>query len=102
MKNYHHLSLEEREKIFVWHEKGVRIREIGRRLSRSAGTITRELKRNTTGKGKNSREYLIFTYVACKADAKANKRAIKQRTKAPLKCPEIFLYVREHLRTPHF
>lgn len=102
MNNYHHLTLEEREKIFVWHEKGVGIREIGRRLNRSAGTITRELKRNATGKGKNNREYLIFRYVACKADVKARKRAIKQRTKAPLKCPEIFLYVREHLRSPYF
>lgn len=102
MNKYHHLNLEEREKIFVWHEKGVGVNEIGRRLKRNPGTISRELRRNATGKGKNNREYLIFRYVACKADVKAKKRAIKQRTKAPLKCPEIFLYVREHLRSPYF
>jgi IS30 family transposase len=31
----------------------------------------------------------------------AEKRALKQRYKAPLKNPEIFLYVREHLRAPY-
>jgi len=102
MKRYNHLTLEEREKLFVWNEAKVTIREIGRRLNRDPGTISRELKRNPSGIGKNSREYLIFRYIACRAQKKAEKRALKQRTKAPLKCPEIFLYVREHLRSPHF
>ncbi len=102
MEKYTHLTLEEREKLFVWHEAKVTIQEIGRRLNRNPGTISRELKRNKTGNGKNSREYLIFRYVACRAQKKAEKRALKQRTKAPLKCPEIFLYVREHLRKPYY
>ena len=102
MNKYHHLTLEEREKLFVWHEKKVGVREIGRRLNRNPGTISRELKRNATGKGKNSREYLIFRYVACRAQIKSEKKALKQRTKCPLKNPAIFLYVREHLRKPHY
>ena len=52
MKKYYHITLEEREKLFVWHEKGVGIREIGRRLKRDPGSISRELRRNTTGIGK--------------------------------------------------
>jgi len=102
MNKYHHLSLEEREKLFCWKEKGIGIREIGRRLGRSPGSISRELKRNKTGIGKNSREYLIFRYLPCKAQRKADRRALKQRTKCPLKNPAIFLYVREHLRKPYY
>lgn len=102
MKKYKQLTLLEREQLFVWHEAKIGIREIGRRLKRDPATITRELKRNASGNGKNSREYLMFRYLPCKAQRKAEKRALKQRTKAPLKCPEIFLYVRTHLRKPFY
>ena len=88
--------------MFGWYEKKVTIREIGRRLKRNPGTISRELKRNASGSRRRERELLTFQYLPCKAQKKANKRALKQRTKAPLKCPEIFLYVREHLRKPYF
>jgi len=102
MKQYQQLKLSEREQLFAWHEKKVSIREIGRRLRRDPGTISRELKRNASGKGKRSHEYLTFQYLPSKAQEKAEKRALKQRTKAPLKCPAIFLYVREHLRKPYY
>ncbi len=102
MNKYQQLTLLEREQLFVWHEKKVSIREIGRRLKRDPGTICRELKRNASGSGRQGRELLTFRYVPCKAQEKAEKRALEQRTKAPLKCPEIFLYVREHLRKPHY
>ena len=92
----------EREQLFVWHENKVSIREISRRLKRDPGTICRELKRNASGSGKRGRELLTFRYVACKAQKKAETRALRQRAKAPLKCPEIFLYVREHLRKPFY
>src|SRR5579862_3743048 len=102
MNIYHQLTLQEREQLFVWHEGKVSIREIGRRLKRDPGTICRELKRNASGNGRQGRELLTFRYLPCKAQKKAEKRALEQRTKAPLKCPEIFLYVREHLREPHY
>lgn len=100
MKNYEHVSLEEREKLYALKSQGVSLREIGRILSRSDTTIGRELKRNKTGLGKRSNEYLIFRYVPCRAHQKALKRGVKQRTKAPLKETLIWLYVREHLRKP--
>lgn len=101
MRNYTHLSLEEREKLYALLESGVSLRKIGRILGRSHSSLVRELKRNKTGQGKRSNEYLIFRYVPCKAQRKANIRGAKQRTKAPLKEPLIFLYVREHLRKPY-
>lgn len=89
MKTYRHLSLEEREKFYAWREAGVSFREIGRRLGRSHTTFMRERVRNAKyGK----------PYIPCQAHEIAVKRAIKQRCKAPLKEPLIFLYVREHLR----
>lgn len=102
MKTYKHLSLEDREKLFAWKEKKISLREIAKRLKRNPSSISRELKRNRSGEGKRSHEYFISRYIPCKAQKKAEKRALKQRTKAPLKCPEIFLYVREHLRSPFY
>lgn len=89
MRTFKHLSLEEREMYFVWKAQGLSLREIGKRLGRSHTTFVREPKRNA----KYGRPYL-----PCLADRKAKKRALKQRYRAPLKEPLIFLYVREKLR----
>ena len=101
MHSYRHLTLEEREKLFLWKEQGISLRTIGKRLYRSHSSLARELKRNRTGLGKRSNEYAIFRYVPCKAEEKAQRRGRTQRTHAPLKEPLIFLYVREHLRDPY-
>jgi len=100
MNSYKHLSLEEREKLVAFKEAGLSLRDIAKRLGRSHSSFVRELKRNKTGAGKRSREYLIFRYIPCRAHQKAVKRGVKQRTKAPLKETLIWLYVREHLRAP--
>ncbi len=89
MRTYHHLSLEEREKLYAWKEKGLSLREIGKQLNRDAGTLSREWRRNA--------KYGI-PYLPCTADRKAEKRGLKQRYRAPLKEPLIFLYVRTKLR----
>lgn len=102
MKQYHHLSLEEREKLFAWHESGISIQTIAKRLGRNPASVSRELGRNKTGRGQRSHEYLTSRYLPCRAQKKADKRALRQRTKAPLKNPGIFLYVRTHLRKPYY
>ncbi len=99
---YKHLSLEEREKLLCLFEQGISLREIGKLLGRKHTTLGRELKRNKVGAGKKSHEYFNSSYVPCIAHKKASSRAVRQRTKAPLKEPLIFLYVRQHLRTPFF
>lgn len=90
---FKHLSLEEREKLYAWKEKGLSLRKIAKKLDRPHSTLVRELKRNT----KYGKEYL-----PCVAQARAKRVGDNQRYKAPLKSPEVFLYVREHLRSPHF
>ncbi len=98
MRNYHHLTLEDREKLYALKATGISLRSIAKKLGRSHTSLSRELKRNI----KYGREYLWNEYIPCKAQKLALKRTIKQRYKAPLKEPFIFLYVREHLRKPYF
>ena len=93
MRSYAHLSLEEREKLFAWKEKGISIRKIAQNLGREHTTLSRELKRNTKY-GKQ--------YIPCFAQKRYQRISVKQRYRAPLKNPEIFLYVREHLRHPYY
>lgn len=86
---YKHLSLEEREKFYALKEQGFSLREIGRRLKRSHTTLSREPRRNA--------KYGV-KYIPCRAQRLSDKRALKQRYKAPLKNPTVFLHVRKHLR----
>lgn len=75
----------------MWINLGISYREIGRRLNRDHKTIREELKRNARyGNG----------YQPCHAQRRAERVGSRQRYKAPLKCPQIYLYVREHLRYP--
>lgn len=47
MKNYTHLNEEERVLISHYHDNGISIREISRKLGRHKSSISRELKRNS-------------------------------------------------------
>lgn len=87
--SYKHLSLEEREKLYALKEQGLSLRDIGKRLKRSDTTLGRELKRNAK---------YGAVYIPCRAQKLSDKRGWKQRYKAPLKKPLIFLYVRKNLR----
>ena len=60
-----YLSLEEREEIAVGVAAGLGAREIGRRLGRPASTVSREVRRNRSGRG----------YRATAAQARARARA---------------------------
>lgn len=94
---YQHFSLEEREKLAVLQAKGLSQHDIAKALGRNQSSISRELRNNI----RYGNEYHGNAYIPCKAQTLADKRAVKQRTKAPLKGPKVFLYVREHLREPY-
>lgn len=89
MKGYTQLSLVEREQLFGLIKEGIALREIGRRLKRSHSTFLRELRRNA--------KYGV-SYLPCRAQEKTDKRAVKQRRQASWKGPEVYLYIREHLK----
>ena len=88
-KQYSQLTLEERERLHILVSQKVSLRKIGKALGRSHQTISRELKRNRRAG---------TPYIPCIAHEKAIKRLVKQRTKAPLKNHEAYLYVRQKLR----
>jgi len=91
--SFKHLSLEEREILAIELAGGSSLRYVAKKLGRSHASLSRELRRNTKyGK----------TYMPCIAQKRAVRIGNKQRFKAPLKDPQIFLYVRQHLRYPHF
>ena len=87
---YTQLKESERVVIEILLEEGKSMRTIAKRLDRNVGTISREISRN---RNQNSGQY-----VAVKAHIKAVRKLKYQRYKAPLKNPEVFLYVREKLR----
>jgi len=88
-KKYSHLNLNEREQLSALRQQGLPFREIGKILNRDHTSLSREYQ-------KNSKYYR--QYQPCKAQAKAESVALKQRTKAPLKSHEIYLFVRKGLR----
>lgn len=51
MKHYQHLTGAERLRIYEWRTRGVAVAECARRLGRNKGTLSRELKRNSTEVG---------------------------------------------------
>lgn len=93
---YHHLELEEREKLYCLKGQGVSLRVIAKVLGRSPASLSRELKRNqllTKGLEKSS-----GVYIPCRAQAKAMKRAVLQRSQASWKGPEVLIYISEKLK----
>lgn len=88
---YKHLSLTEREKLFAYRALGKPFRWIAKRLGRSHSSLVRELKRPKYGSA----------YLPCTAQRDADRVCIRQRRRARLKNPTIFLFVREHLRKPY-
>ncbi len=88
-KEYHQLTLEERERLFGYKKQGVSLRTIAKRLKRNVGTISRELKRNAP---------YGQSYLPCTAEKRSVNRSVKQRSQASWKGPAVYLYVREHLK----
>lgn len=86
---YSHLSLDERVELYAGLKTGLSLRGMARALSRSPASLCRELKRHT----KYGRIYKPVL-----ADKRAAKWAARQRYKAPLKNPEILIYVHAKLK----
>lgn len=75
--SYTHLTIEERACIFQYKNMGMSIRSIARALNRNPSTISRELRRNKSGRK--------FPYHAVSAQRKYNKRRQSCHRKINLK-----------------
>lgn len=73
MTTYHHLSPEERALIMLEYQHGASIRSIALRLQRSPSTISRELQRNQSAKGR------YCATRAAKAYCSRRKHSVKPR-----------------------
>lgn len=89
MNKRKHLSIDEREIIYGLLQRGKSRNEIARRLSRPAKTVRSELTRNC----KYGR-----AYSPSRAQVRADRVGKRQRQKAPLKNPLVYVYTRQKLR----
>src|SRR5947207_8157480 len=86
-----YLSFAEREEIAILHAQGVGVREIARRLNRSASTISRELRRNAS-----TRSHAV-TYRATTAQWHAERRASRPKVSKLAANDALREYVQERL-----
>ena len=86
-----YLSLAEREEIAILHAQRVGVREIARRLSRSASTISRELRRNAS-----TRSHAVV-YRATTAQWHAERRASRPKVSKLAANDALREYVQERL-----
>lgn len=93
MGKFKQLTLEEREQLYLWRNQGISFREIGRRLKKDHGGLIKEWQRNSR---------FGITYLPAKAQLRAERKSREQRSKAPLKGMQIWLYVQEHIRAPYY
>lgn len=86
-----YLSLGEREQIALLHVQGHGVREIARRIERSASTISRELRRNASTRCGG------FSYRAITAQWHADRAARRPKPSKLLLNPELQRYVQDRL-----
>lgn len=91
---YNHLTLEERVEIYRLVNEEKTVIDIAQIIGRNKGTVSRELKRN--------KSRCDIPYTPTKAHELSIRREKKQRSKAPLKNHETYLYVRDKLRTENW
>lgn len=86
-----YLSLAEREEIALWRAQGEGVREIARRLGRSASTVSRELRRNAS-----TRTYRL-EYRASTAQWHAERRARRPKVAKMVSNDRLRQYVQDRL-----
>jgi IS30 family transposase len=89
-KNYNHINRDERVAISIMLRDGKNLSDISRALGRNKGTISREIKRNSSPKQK----YYSMPW----AHLKAERRSWRAHKRARLKNEEISLYVRSKFK----
>lgn len=91
MSSYKHLSESERDRISCWKAQGMSLREMARRLGRSAATLSREIRRNSAPRYRNC-------YLAHLAHSRAERRWQVRHRKRRLKSARLRQYVRARLK----
>ena len=95
-QSYEHLRLRERVEIELWRRAGCSLRWIGRRLGRSASTISRELRRNA----RPTKQWRA-TYAGERAHALAKRRRRWDARFKLARQPDLCALVRQSLAMGH-
>lgn len=93
MSHYKHLTIEEREKLYLLKGQGKKVREIARELGRAPSTISREWKRNRPNR---------IAYSPSKAQRRYEKRRKNCGRKHILCCPEKREVIRRFIQDEHW
>lgn len=93
MRHYKHLSIEEREKLYLMHGQGKSFRQIAKELSRSPSTISREYQR-----GRCNRQ----PYLPSKAQKRYHNRRKRCGRKRILSNPEYNEKIRRLIAEEHW
>jgi transposase len=86
-----YLAFAEREEIALWRAQGLGVREIARRLGRSASTVSRELRRNAATRSGN------LDYLASTAQWHAERAACRPKQAKLAANPALREYVQDRL-----
>lgn len=86
-KGYHHVTRDIRSQIYALKASGMSLRGIAKIVDRDVSTISREIKRNTGGRG----------YRQNQADTKAIERRQKVSSQPRKLTPEVILYIEDKL-----
>jgi IS30 family transposase len=86
-----YLLFAEREQIALWRAQKLAVREIARRLGRSASTVSRELRRNASTRGGT------LTYRATVAQWHRDQRAARPKKAKLVENPRLRRYVQDRL-----
>jgi IS30 family transposase len=86
-----YLAFAEREEIALWRAQGLGVREVARRLGRSASTVSRELRRNAATRGGN------LDYLASTAQWHAERAACRPKQAKLAANPALREYVQDRL-----
>ena len=86
MNHYKHLTIAERETIFLMRSQGSSLREIAGAIRRNCSSVSRELRRNSRKDG----------YFPSSAQKQYLERKSHGGRKALLNDPQLFEMVREH------
>ena len=86
-----YLAFAEREEIALWRAQGLGVREVARRLGRSASTVSRELRRNAATRNGN------LDYLASTAQWHAERAACRPKQAKLAANPALREYVQDRL-----
>lgn len=93
MSHYHHLTIEEREKLYLMKGQGKKVREIAQELGRAPSTISREWRRNRPNRS---------AYSPSKAQRRYERNRKNCGRKHILCCPEKREVIRRFIQEEHW